>query len=574
MKKFLSYLLLVALITPQIAFANSFKPATLYLGKDLKKVTSQVQSQKLFKKGYKLYKGQQLGSQVVTDFSVRLSASITTSQATIPVTSMVTKDGHTLTIIDFGATAYLTVEPGSSREEIVKCTGISGNQFTGCTRGLAFYGTSTAAVTANQFSHQSGSSVILSNVHYVYLGYADLDTAQTFTGKKTFATTTQITVSPLSPTDIANKGYVDGVAIAGAPNMSDTVKGIAKMSSTPSSSTNPIVLNSEEVSTTSSANKVVRASSTGFIDNSWLNLFNANNNWIGTNTFSGTLVSSGPTIGFYQIFGDGSDGATTTFGIVTLTRDMYYSNLTISTTSTIITAGYRIYVSGSLINNGTISNNGANGLSGAFNSNGGAGAGGVTVGAGGSGGAGAGGASYAWSGGGGGGGGGVVWMAVKTIIKEGTTTAVGGNGGSGTNNGGSIVNASGSNGASISKTLIPTNGGQVSGGSVTGFASSLCGATTQTLNSFKNIFSLSVFSDYTSGLPLSGGPGGGGGGSTTTSIQAGGGGGGGGGVIFKIYSSIQTIGVNNVSGGSGGAGAGGGSGGSSGPSGTSTIITM
>lgn len=296
MKKLLYSFLLVALVVPQIAFAGYFKPATLYKGKDLKAVYSQSQANKLFKDHYKLYRGQKLGSQVVTDFSVRLSASITTSQVTVPVTSMVTKDNHTLTIADFGATAYLTVEPGSSREEIVKCTGISGNSFTGCTRGLAFYGTSTAAVTNNQYSHQSGSSVILSNVHYVYLGYADLDTAQTFTGVKTF------TVSPIAPTpstasQVAIKSYVDGVAIAGSPDASTVVKGISKLSTNPASSTNPIALNSEEVATTSGANKVVRASSTGLIDPAWyqgnINSFSASTTFTSTTTFNGYTIGAG-----------------------------------------------------------------------------------------------------------------------------------------------------------------------------------------------------------------------------------------------------------------------------------------
>lgn len=50
-----------------------------------------------------------------------------------------------------------------------------------------------------------------------------------------------------------------------------------------------------------------------------------------------------------QWFGDGSDGnVTVSSGITTLTRDMYYNNLTISGTGSIRTTGYRVFVYGTL----------------------------------------------------------------------------------------------------------------------------------------------------------------------------------------------------------------------------------
>lgn len=48
-------------------------------------------------------------------------------------------------------------------------------------------------------------------------------------------------------------------------------------------------------------------------------------------------------------FGDGSDGTVTlSAGVTTLTQDMYYQNLTINGTGSINTAGYRIFVAGTL----------------------------------------------------------------------------------------------------------------------------------------------------------------------------------------------------------------------------------
>lgn len=108
------------------------------------------------------------GANPVTRYQTTLSSSMTSSQSTVPVSSITTFDGTTLTAAILGGEVYLSLEAGSSKEEIVRCTGISGTTFTGCTRGLAFSGTSTTAVSANQKAHNAGSVVIMSNVHYVY----------------------------------------------------------------------------------------------------------------------------------------------------------------------------------------------------------------------------------------------------------------------------------------------------------------------------------------------------------------------------------------------------------------------
>lgn len=71
---------------------------------------------------------------------------------------------------------------------------------------------------------------------------------------------------------------------------------------------------------------------------------------------------------YRQIFGDASDGDVTINADTTLTRDMYYNSLTINPTFTLKTGGFRIFVRGTLTNNGTIDrsgNNGGNGGNGA-----------------------------------------------------------------------------------------------------------------------------------------------------------------------------------------------------------------
>ena len=72
-------------------------------------------------------------------------------------------------------------------------------------------------------------------------------------------------------------------------------------------------------------------------------------------------------------YGDGSDGAVTISVNTSLTRDMFYTNLTVNTGIVLTTAGFRIFCTGTLTNNGTIRSIGGNGGNGG---NGGGGSGG------------------------------------------------------------------------------------------------------------------------------------------------------------------------------------------------------
>jgi len=133
---------------------------------------------------------QPLGFSVVTRYKTTLSSSMTSNQATVPVSSFNTFDGYALTTSDIQPAAFLTIEPGGSREEIAKCTAISSPNFSTCTRGLAFYGTSEASVAANRKAHNAGSIVVMSNVHYVYEQLADKDSTESIGGLKTFTSGT------------------------------------------------------------------------------------------------------------------------------------------------------------------------------------------------------------------------------------------------------------------------------------------------------------------------------------------------------------------------------------------------
>lgn len=129
---------------------------------------------------------ERLGFSVVSRYRTTLSASLTSTATTVNVSSMRTFDDTTLTMNLLGDKVFLTIDPGNSKEEIIRCTGISGNSWTGCTRGLAFSGTSTAAVANNQKAHTSGAIIIMSNVHYVYEELIDKETNEDVTGTKRF----------------------------------------------------------------------------------------------------------------------------------------------------------------------------------------------------------------------------------------------------------------------------------------------------------------------------------------------------------------------------------------------------
>lgn len=165
----------------------------------------------------------------------KLSGSGCTSTATsINVQNFYLPDGTTaITTANFGSTTnYLTLEPGTSREEQISFTGVTDNgsgsfTLTGVTRGLRFV-SPYDEVTANKFSHAGGSILVITNTAAFYGLFLDKATAQTITSVKTFSTTPIISNVPTTGTEAANKTYVDGVAVAGAPNADTTTKGIVE----------------------------------------------------------------------------------------------------------------------------------------------------------------------------------------------------------------------------------------------------------------------------------------------------------------------------------------------------------
>lgn len=142
-----------------------------------------------------------------------------------------------LTSADFGSSgsAWGVFEPRTSRQEFFKWTvsTIANGTTTGITisaRGLPWGSDYTSESSARKFSHPAGSKVLLFTDYGGFWNtFANKANTETVTGVWTYSATPVITNAPVGGTDAANKAYVDGVAIAGAPDASTTVKGIVEI---------------------------------------------------------------------------------------------------------------------------------------------------------------------------------------------------------------------------------------------------------------------------------------------------------------------------------------------------------
>ncbi len=169
---------------------------------------------------------------------------ITSSATSIGVTSMkISQTGQALTMANFGSIGYVTLEPGvSSRQEVASFTGITQNSngtaiLTGVTRGLSPVSPYTASSTM-RFSHGGGTKLIVSNSPPFYDTFANKNNNASIFGQYTFGSTT-IPQMATDTTDaqlvangtstLATLNYVNGVAVAGAPNATEAVKGIVEL---------------------------------------------------------------------------------------------------------------------------------------------------------------------------------------------------------------------------------------------------------------------------------------------------------------------------------------------------------
>ena len=173
----------------------------------------------------------------------------------IVLTSLTDIYGNVLTMSDFGDKGFVTLEPDTSNEEQATFTGITANAnltytLTGVKSSLAKSAYTETSGLVRQ--HSGGSKVVVTDTVAFWNTFANKINDEVVTGNWDVPT-------PTSANKIANKGYVDGVAIAGGADASTTVKGISKLSVAPVSGTNPIAVgdNDTRVPTTSQTASLV-----------------------------------------------------------------------------------------------------------------------------------------------------------------------------------------------------------------------------------------------------------------------------------------------------------------------------
>jgi LysM repeat protein len=489
----------------------------------------------------------------VTGYQSRTTQYLSNTNTTIKVASTKDPAGNEidLTNVTGSSTArvYLTLEPGSTREEIVMCTGKSVGQWSSCTRGLSFQGGDQSSSSTLAIGHNAGSIVIISNVGQFFNQYVSIDGNQTKNDLLTFNQFPRVTSTTAIPTnnaELSSKYYVDNVGAGGftASNVS-TTGGISVNTSGIPNCPSAAACISLNRSTTSSglgldgSGKVyVNVSSTQFsIDSNNQLSFNTAQGitFSGAVTFTGTTTvpystasSSAASVGYVisDKAGDGSDGDVTISASTQLTRDMYYNTLVINAGATVTSAGYRIYSRYSAVDNGAIVATGTNGANGAGGTGGASGTGALSGTLGG-GGLGAAGCSNA--------GGGITWCGVTPIVLS----QLGGAGGDGSGSGATV-------GGGLNSSPTPSS----------------------TVRSEMMIDSSSTYS------VLKGGSGGGGGGAGNSgaAASAGGGGGGGGGLLWISTPTFSGSGHLWANGGNGGNGVGAGIAGGGGGGGGGSVI--
>lgn len=99
--------------------------------------------------------------------------------------------------------------------------------------------------------------------------------------------------------------------------------------------------------------------------------YHSNKNNIGTSNFTRAVKfnSDNSIKGVVYPYGDGSDGDVVISTTTALTRNMFYNNLTINTSTSLLPSGFIIYVKGTLTVNGKISFNGNNGANASSSAN-------------------------------------------------------------------------------------------------------------------------------------------------------------------------------------------------------------
>lgn len=274
----------------------------------------------------------------------------------ITLKSMLDIDGNTLSMSGtFGSIGFGTLEPGNgANEEQISFTGLTNNSNGTVTlsgvKSVAFVSPYTATSGLLK-THAGSTTFVISNTSGFYDRLSAKDDDETITGlwnfpnNSNYPTVGTTYVAPTTDLQIATKKYADDLAIAGAPKASTTTYGIAVLSTNAVSAVAPIVVGDNDprvpsqnendalvgtsgtasslnryvtnadTSTTSTAGAVVRATSGGKVDSSFVSVTD-----IQTFTTAGTSTWTKPTNAKWvevTVIGAGGGGAAGSNGAAT-----------------------------------------------------------------------------------------------------------------------------------------------------------------------------------------------------------------------------------------------------------------
>lgn len=154
-------------------------------------------------------------------FETALQSQITTSATTMTLTANATSGGGSLS----GYNCF-TIDEGSAQAEYV-CGTVSGTSVTSLLRGVDPM-TATTTNASLQFAHRRGANVKITDFPLIQLIKHQLSGEDTFQNLLYYSQNNTFS----SSTQLVSKGYVDGVAVAGAPNADTSTKGIVEIATT------------------------------------------------------------------------------------------------------------------------------------------------------------------------------------------------------------------------------------------------------------------------------------------------------------------------------------------------------
>lgn len=159
----------------------------------------------------------------------RLSASAAAGATSITVAAIQDRESNTLTLTDFGDKVFGCIDPGGSLEEHFTASGISSTTLSGVkTVIMRDPYTETSGLAR---AHAAGVKVVLySNTPAFYATFLNKNNDELVTGVITLTSTAKATYDA-NPTfsddkELITKKYADDLAIAGAPDGAEAVKGI------------------------------------------------------------------------------------------------------------------------------------------------------------------------------------------------------------------------------------------------------------------------------------------------------------------------------------------------------------